>query len=83
MDLARKVQYASLDIIGLLGLGERFGFTDEDTDVHQYIKILEESMTSMIILTIFPTMAKLLQSRLFRRLMPSERDKIGFGVFIG
>ncbi|WP_163638206.1 hypothetical protein [Morganella morganii] len=47
--LARKVQYASLDIIGLLGLGERFGFTDEDTDVHQYIKILEESMTSMIL----------------------------------
>ncbi|KAI6382458.1 hypothetical protein MCOR25_000750 [Pyricularia grisea] len=83
MDLARKVQYASLDIIGLLGLGERFGFTDEDTDVHQYIKILEESMTSMITLTIFPTLAKLLQSRLFRRLMPSERDKIGFGVFIG
>lgn len=83
MDLARKVQYATLDIIGLLSLGERFGFTDEDTDVHQYIKILEESMPVMIILTVFPTLAKVLQSRLCRRLMPSERDKIGFGVFIG
>ncbi|KLU81408.1 hypothetical protein MAPG_00498 [Magnaporthiopsis poae ATCC 64411] len=83
MDLARKVQYAALDIIGLLSLGERFGFTDEDTDVHQYIKILEESMPVMITLTIFPTLAKVLQSRLCRRLMPSERDKIGLGVFIG
>lgn len=83
MDLARKVQYAALDIIGLLSLGERFGFTDEDTDVHQYVKILEESMPVMITLTIFPTLAKVLQSRLCRRLMPSERDKIGLGVFIG
>ncbi|KAL8346870.1 hypothetical protein RB598_000642 [Gaeumannomyces tritici] len=83
MDLARKVQYAALDIIGLLSLGERFGFTDEDTDVHQYIKILEESMPVMITLTVFPTLAKVLQSRLCRRLMPSERDKIGLGVFIG
>ncbi len=82
VDLARKVQFLTLDVITSLAFGKRFGFTDKDTDVYSYIKITEDSMPVMMLLSIFPVLARLLQSRLLRRLLPSEHDRVGLGAFI-
>lgn len=83
VDLARKVQYLTLDVITALAFSKRFGYTEQDTDMYSYIKITEESMPVMMFLSIFPSLALVLQSPLFRRLMPSEHDRVGFGKFIG
>ncbi len=82
VDLARKVQFLTLDIITSLAFSKRFGYTEQDTDVYSYIKITEESMPVMMFLSIFPKLALVLQSPLFRRLLPSEHDRVGFGKFI-
>ena len=82
MDLAQKVQYLTLDVITSLAFGKSFGYTDLDVDVYSYIAITEDSMRVMMILSLFPWLAKLLQSRLFRRLLPSEHDKVGLGAII-
>ncbi|ERS98938.1 hypothetical protein HMPREF1624_04131 [Sporothrix schenckii ATCC 58251] len=82
VDLARKVQYLTLDVITALAFSKRFGYTEQDADVYSYIKITEDSMPVMMFLSIFPGLAKVLQSPLFRRLMPSEHDRVGFGRFI-
>ena len=39
-------------------------------------------MPIMLMLTIFPSLARILQSRLMRGLLPSEKDPAGFGRFI-
>jgi len=39
-------------------------------------------MPVMMILTVIPSLARLLQTKLLRRLMPSEHDRVGFGKFI-
>ncbi|KAK3944874.1 cytochrome P450 [Diplogelasinospora grovesii] len=83
MDFARKIQYFTLDTISQLAFGKNFGHVREDRDVYQYIKITEESMPVMLILTVFPALARMLQSRMMRGLLPSEKDKVGFGRFIG
>jgi hypothetical protein len=83
VDLARKIQYLTLDVITSLAFGERFGFVDEDRDVHKYIEMTEQNMPVMLILGCLPDLAVLLQSPLFRWLMPSEHDRLGFGKFIG
>ena len=82
VDLARKVQYLTLDVITALAFSKRFGYTEQDTDLYSYIKITEDSMPVMMFLSIFPSLALVLQSPLFRRLLPSEHDRVGFGKFI-
>ncbi|KAK6224732.1 cytochrome P450 [Colletotrichum tabaci] len=82
MDLCRKVQYLTLDVITSLAFGYHFGYVEQDADVHQYIQMTEKSMPVMMTLSVFPLLAKWLQSPLFRRAMPSEHDRVGFGKFI-
>lgn len=83
MDFARKAQYLTLDIITDLAFGQSFGYLAQDTDIHDYIKITEDSMPVMMVLTVIPALARLMQSKYLRRLMPSEHDRVGFGKFIG
>lgn len=83
VDLAEKVQYLTLDVITSVAFGKKFGYLETDSDVHSYIKMTEGSMPVMMILAVFPGLAKVLQSRFFRSLMPSEHDRVGFGKFIG
>lgn len=82
MDLARKMQFLTLDIITSIAFGEAFGFIDNDTDVHHYVETTEKSMPVMMAMSVLPRLTAILQSPLFRRTMPSERDHVGFGKFI-
>lgn len=83
MDLARKAQYLTLDIIGDIAFGSDFGHLAQDADVHEYIKRTEASMPAMMIVSVLPVLARLMQSPILRRFMPSENDPHGFGKFIG
>lgn len=83
MDLARKSQYLTLDIIGDLAFGQDWGHIEQDRDVFEYIASTERSMPVMMLVTVFPGIARMLQSKLLRRLLPSEKDPHGFGKFIG
>ncbi|KAL9113883.1 MAG: hypothetical protein Q9227_002017 [Pyrenula ochraceoflavens] len=79
--MAAGVRDASLcpprDAANLLETGK------QDADVNQYIEMVERSMPSMITLSLFPGLTKVLQSRFFRWMMPSDQDLVGFGHFIG
>ena len=44
MDLARKVQYLTLDVISTVGLGNAFGMLKADKDINDYIKSVEEGL---------------------------------------
>lgn len=83
MDLARKAQYLTLDIIGDLAFGKNFGHIEQDNDVFNYIEQTEASMPVMMLVGVFPMLARMAQSKLLRRFMPSENDPHGFGKFIG
>jgi len=82
VDMAYKAQFFTLDVITSLAFGKKFGYTTQDTDVYSYIKMTEESMPVMMCLAVFPMLARILQMKIFRRLMPSEHDRVGFGAFI-
>lgn len=82
-DFAQKGQYFTLDVISALAFGDPFGYLEEDDDVFNYIKITSSFIPIMLVLANIPSLAKLLQSRIFRGLLPKESDKLGFGAFIG
>ncbi|KAH6845850.1 cytochrome P450 [Chaetomium sp. MPI-CAGE-AT-0009] len=82
MDWGVKAQYFTLDVIGELAWGQPMGFLDQDADVYDYIKITMTSVPAMMVLSTYPMLARLLQSRFLRTLLPKETDKIGFGALI-
>lgn len=44
MDLAKKVQYFTLDVISGVGLGKTFGMLKSDSDVNEYLSSTEEGI---------------------------------------
>lgn len=79
LDLGRKVQYFTLDVISDIAFGEPFGFLETDSDVYRYIETTETALPLVMITTVVPGLVKLLASRLLKRALPSETDPIGFG----
>lgn len=82
-DFARKAQYLTLDVISDVSFGEAFGFVKSDSDMYDYIATLEAQMPNVVLTSVFPWLVDLMASPIFRRLLPSDRDKVGFGKLIG
>jgi hypothetical protein len=83
MDLARKAQFLTLDIITDLAFDAPFGDIDHDDDVHLYIQSTEETLQAAIMLTTIPAMNSFLNLPIIGDLIfPSSKDKTGPGRLI-
>ncbi|KAB8238143.1 cytochrome P450 [Aspergillus alliaceus] len=79
MDLAKKVQYLTLDVISTVGLGKSFGMLKTDTDVNEYAKSTEEGLLLANFL-MGTGLHWLTQTQwLGKFLGPSTNDSTGFG----
>ncbi|KAM5353563.1 hypothetical protein ACJ41O_000213 [Fusarium nematophilum] len=83
VDLGRRVQFFTLDVISDLAFGSPFGFLETDSDVYQYIQTTEETLPMVMVTTVIPWLVKILSSPIFKRLLPSEKDRLGFGRVMG
>ncbi|OTA01466.1 cytochrome P450 [Trichoderma parareesei] len=79
VDLGRKVQYFTLDVISDLAYGAPFGFVETDTDVYEYIQTTEKNLPMIMVVTVFPWLLTLLNSPVLKGLLPSTKDRLGFG----
>ncbi|GAB1317881.1 Pisatin demethylase [Madurella fahalii] len=83
MDLSKKIQYLTMDIISTVGQGKNFGMLRADTDIDGYIKSSEEGLRignafmacGLTWLTQAPVVGQLLS--------PRTTDKTGYGAMIG
>lgn len=79
MDLAKKVQFLSLDVISSIGLGKAFGMLQNDRDVDNYLQSSEEGLAigntalgmGFTWITQMPVIG--------RFIAPSAKDNNGFG----
>lgn len=83
VDIARKVQYFTLDVISDLAFGQAFGYMERDDDVFDFIKITRSFFPITLVMANIPFVVTLLHSPLFRGLLPKGSDPVGFGAFIG
>lgn len=83
MEFSEKSSFFTLDVISDLAFGQAFGYLNKDEDVYDYLKMTEASIPFLMLIANVPILAEILQSRLFRKVLPSEADKVGFGAFIG
>lgn len=79
MDLAKKVQYFTLDVISSVGLGTEFGMLRNDHDVDQYLQSSEEGLaianTALALGFSWITQTPFIG----RFIAPSPKDNNGFG----
>jgi hypothetical protein len=83
IDFGRKAQYFTLDVISDVAYGQAFGFMRTDSDVYDYIGTTERTVPMAMLTTVLPWMVKLFTSPAFKTLLPSEKDRLGFGRVMG
>jgi hypothetical protein len=82
LDFGRKAQYFTLDVISHIAYGKAFGYLTTDSDVYDYIKEVEGTLPAAMMVTVFPWINWILQMRIVKSFLPSEKDPIGFGKVI-
>ena len=83
MDLSRKVQFFTLDVITDIAYGQPLGDLIEDEDVYKYVQSTEEMLEVIIILGSIPILNDILKIQWIAEFMfPSEKDKTGVGRLI-
>ncbi|KAL8404366.1 hypothetical protein RB594_009278 [Gaeumannomyces avenae] len=83
VDIARKVQYLTLDIISSLAFGKPLGNLAADADALGYIHTMESNMVIMMTLALCPHIFLPLQSRLLSWMVPNARGMAGIGDVMG
>jgi hypothetical protein len=57
LDLARAVQFFTMDVITDLSFGEEFGFLRKDEDVHDYCANVATMLPTMNVISLFPRLS--------------------------
>ena len=80
VDLAKIMQYFTLDVITSLSLSHPFGFLDTDSDVYGYVKTVDENFPIMSFMSVVPLFSAITRQHWFQKLtLPTVKDRIGLG----
>ncbi|OHF00181.1 cytochrome P450 86A1 [Colletotrichum orchidophilum] len=80
VDLARKVQFFTLDVISSLAFGGKFGYIEADDDKFRYIETTEKTVPILLATALMPSLLEFVQSPRLKWLMPDARNMIGIGT---
>jgi cytochrome P450 len=83
VDLARKVQYFTLDVISALAFGTKFGYLEADADKFGYIHTTESTVPMLLATALIPWLLDALQNPRWKWLMPDAREMVGIGTVMG
>ena len=84
LDIGRRVQYLTVDIISRLCLGQPFGCIENDNDQYEFLETVKQATPVSLYFTVFPELSALLfyltKIPLLRRIIvPSTADANGLG----
>jgi hypothetical protein len=83
IDFAQKAQFFILDIISDIASEGNLVILQKDKDMFSYIKTTEDTIPVMILIGALPWLAQILHSRLFKSLLPTDKDVYGLGKVMG
>ncbi|KAJ2998449.1 hypothetical protein NUW58_g314 [Xylaria curta] len=87
-DIARRVQFFTIDTITHVCFGRPMGFVESDTDKHDFIATIETQLPIVQHFSVFLSLNTVLRwaakvPSLRRLVVPSSADKSGIGVVMG
>ncbi|WYZ43292.1 hypothetical protein EsH8_VI_000991 [Colletotrichum jinshuiense] len=80
VDLARKVQFFTLDVISSLAFGDKLGYLEADDDKLRYIETTEKTVPFLLAAALMPSLTYVLQSPRLKWLMPNTKNLVGIGT---
>jgi cytochrome P450 len=80
VDLARKVQYFTLDVISTLAFGKKLGYLEADRDVFNYIETTEKTVPFIMATALMPWVISIIHSPKLKWILPNARNVIGIGT---
>ncbi|OHE98404.1 cytochrome P450 [Colletotrichum orchidophilum] len=84
MDLGKKTQFFTLDVITRVAYGKEFGYLATDSDVHDYISTTEAAIPFLQLCGEVPWLASILFSKpILDAVGPKHTDKSGLGKLMG
>ncbi|KAJ5809734.1 benzoate 4-monooxygenase cytochrome P450 [Penicillium pulvis] len=83
LDLARTMQYLTQDIITAIGFGKPAGYLEANSDIYGILETSEALHRPVHMVTLLPTLRKVLESRLLKPFHPRPHDGHGIGKFLG
>lgn len=84
VDFSRISSYFTLDVITDIAFGTPFEYLAKDQDIYNLIQISHDSLATAQFIAIFPLLVKILGSPILRGfIMPSVKDKVGLGRYMG
>ncbi|RNJ52374.1 hypothetical protein D7B24_003737 [Verticillium nonalfalfae] len=83
VDLARKVQFFTLDVISSLAFGKSFDYLKADGDKFRYIETTESTVPVLLATALIPWFLNILQSPRLKWIIPSAREMVGIGTVMG
>jgi hypothetical protein len=83
MDLAEKASFFAMDAISDLAFGRTWGFLEQDKDVEEWFRTIEDNLPFAATLSTIPFLASFFANSFIANLiMPSEKDSAGLGRFL-
>ncbi|KAJ5964791.1 benzoate 4-monooxygenase cytochrome P450 [Penicillium vulpinum] len=82
-NLARTMQYLTQDVITAVGFGKSAGYLEADRDMYGILETSEALHRPVHMVTLLPTVRKILESRLLKPFHPKPHDGRGVGRFLG
>ena len=83
MDLGRKIQYFTLDVISYLGFGEAIGFLANDQDMYQYVHVNDTFFPILAVILNMPWLYRWFRMWPLSLAMPKASDESGVGRIMG
>ncbi|KAI4174653.1 MAG: hypothetical protein LQ346_008214 [Caloplaca aetnensis] len=88
VDIGKRIQFLTVDIITQLCLGDSFRCTEDDVDQHDFLETVKMATPISLQMSTFPELATIMRyltqfPPLHRLLVPSAEDKGGLGKTIG
>lgn len=83
MDLSKKMQFFTLDVISTVGLGKPFGMLAADEDVHDFVKSADEGMEAANLFLALGLSGLAQMPFIGKYILPSPKDDKGMGKLVG
>lgn len=83
IDLAKTINFFTMDVITSLAFGQEIGFLQSDSDVHGLIAAIHHAMKTYTTPLAVPWLRDIFTSKLFNSILgPKPSDKTGVGLIM-
>ncbi|KAJ9614034.1 hypothetical protein H2200_002170 [Cladophialophora chaetospira] len=81
LEFANIIQFFTLDVITSLTLSHPFGWIENEKDMYEYVKTMEDNVPAMNFMSAVPILSRIMRIPAVQRAaLPTVKDRVGMGA---